>query len=353
MGNLSRRDFLKLGVAGLGTLAFNPFSQQHRLLDEQFDGIEVGRVSIKSVSVYSLPSDESKILYQRYRDDLVNIYYVLDSEYGPEYNPLWYRVWGGYVHSPHLQIVKYKLNPLLPYIPEKGQLAEVTVPFSQSMTFHPKKGWEPLYRLYFQSVHWLKEVVEGPDGEPWYKILDELDGNYVYYIPATHMRPILPEELEPISPDVDPLTKWIKVSISQQSLVAYEGEKEVLNTKVSTGLYRPIDQDQFPGAIKTTTPTGKFNVQVKMPSKHMGDGYLTSDYNAYELPGVPWCTFFEPETGVACHGTFWHRNFGNPMSHGCVNMRTEEAKWLFRWTTPVSLSDTVETRGFGTRVVVS
>ncbi len=68
----------------------------------------------------------------------------------------------------------------------------------------------------------------------------------------------------------------------------------------------------------------------------MGDGNLTSDIEAYELPGVPWTSFFEPETGVAFHGTYWHNNFGIPMSHGCVNMRTHEAKWLFRWATPVS-----------------
>jgi hypothetical protein len=353
MGHLSRRDFLKLGFASLGTLAFNPFSQQRRQLEEQFDGVKMARVAIKSVSVYSQPSDESKILYQRYRDDLVNIYYEVVSEFGPEYNPRWYRVWGGYIHSAHLHNVNYQLNPVLPYIPENGQLAEVTIPFSQSMTYNEKKGWQPLYRLYYQSVHWLRKIVEGPDGEPWYKIEDELDGNYIYYIPAAHLRSIPPSELDPISPDVDPWSKLIKVSISQQTVTCYEGEKEVFHTSVSTGLYRPIDVDQFPGAISTKTPTGKHNVQVKMPSKHMGDGFLTSDINAYELPGVPWCTFFEPTTGVAFHGTFWHTNYGNPMSHGCVNMRPEEAKWLYRWTTPVALSDTVEKRGYGTPVIVS
>jgi lipoprotein-anchoring transpeptidase ErfK/SrfK len=57
------------------------------------------------------------------------------------------------------------------------------------------------------------------------------------------------------------------------------------------------------------------------------DGY-------YQLPGVPWTSYFT-EDGQAFHGTYWHQNFGTPMSHGCVNMRTSEALWLFRWATPL------------------
>jgi lipoprotein-anchoring transpeptidase ErfK/SrfK len=82
-----------------------------------------------------------------------------------------------------------------------------------------------------------------------------------------------------------------------------------------------------------TTPTGEFQVNRKYPSKHMGDGGLTSDIRAYELVDAPWVSFFH-EAGIAFHGTYWHDNFGYPMSHGCVNMRNEDALWLFRWTTP-------------------
>ena len=123
-----------------------------------------------------------------------------------------------------------------------------------------------------------------------------------------------------------------------------------MDTKISSGLnYKPK------GETRWDTPTGTFNVFSKMPSKHMGDGHLRSDYNAedyYELPGVPWVCFFE-ETGVATHGTYWHTNFGTRMSHGCVNMRNDEAKWIFRWTTPVAEMDKMESRGMGTRVIVS
>ena len=72
------------------------------------------------------------------------------------------------------------------------------------------------------------------------------------------------------------------------------------------------------------------------------------------LPGVPWTSFFTAE-GHAFHGTYWHDNFGVPMSHGCVNMRTEEAKWLFRWNQPPTTFDdinklTLDMKGYGTVV---
>ena len=85
----------------------------------------------------------------------------------------------------------------------------------------------------------------------------------------------------------------------------------------------------------------------------MGDGVLTKDIYAYELLGVPWNCFFEMNDGVATHGTYWHTNFGSPMSHGCINMRIDEAKWIYRWTTPVASAEDWEKRGYGTRIFVT
>ena len=67
----------------------------------------------------------------------------------------------------------------------------------------------------------------------------------------------------------------------------------------------------------------------------MGNVQSSGTPGGYSLPGVPWTCFFVPETGVAFHGAYWHNNFGAQMSHGCVNMRPADAKWLFRWSTPV------------------
>jgi hypothetical protein len=343
---INRRDFLKLSMFGIGSLAFRPLMGW----SDDSEGMELARVAIKSVSVYSKPSDKSTILYQRTRDELINIYYEVISEDGPGYNPLWYRVWRGYVHSAHLQRVKVHLNPVASSISDKtGQLAEITVPFSQPLRYLGyKKEWEPVHRLYYGSTHWVVGIEEGPDGTPWYRLHDELN-EAQYHAPATHLRMIAKEEFAPISPDVDPWKKRIEVSIARQELVAYENNVEVLRTSVATGV---PDHRKIPGLIPTDTPKGEYHVYSKMPSKHMGDGSLSADPDAYEIPGVPWTTFFA-DHGVALHGTYWHTNWGIPMSHGCVNLRTEHAKWLFRWTTPVAEAASWETRGYGTLVVVS
>jgi len=104
--------------------------------------------------------------------------------------------------------------------------------------------------------------------------------------------------------------KWIDVDMSSQTVRAYAGDTAVRSMVVSTGIAR------YP------TPPGRFKIYAKYPSVAMsGPGYY--------LPGVPHTMFFY--RGYALHGTYWHSNFGVPMSHGCVNMKTDEAEWLFNW----------------------
>jgi hypothetical protein len=89
----------------------------------------------------------------------------------------------------------------------------------------------------------------------------------------------------------------------------------------------------------------------------MGTSRLTDSLGDRALPGVPWTAFFA-EGGYAIHGTYWHNNFGLPMSRGCINMRNSEAKWLWRWVNPawdpeVHSSADWEVRGLGTPVIVT
>jgi len=339
MRPISRRDFLKLSALALGGLAFTPFLPEIT----EFEDVSLVRVATKSVSVYRGPTDQSLIVGTWNRDDLVNVYEEVTAD-EPKYNPVWYRVWGGYMHRARLQRVKVLYNKPLTSAPEKGQLAEVTVPYTQSYRYNPYDGWQPLYRLYYETVHWVVGIDEGPDGQPWYRLLDELL-EINYNVPAIHMRPITDDELTPISPDVPFEKKRIEVSLDTQTLTAYENDQAIFQTRVSTGLAGLPSSNNIP----TITPDGWFNIQGKMPSKHMGDGSLASDIEAYELLGVPWNCFFT-EKGHAFHGTYWHDNFGVPMSHGCVNMRTADAKWLFRWTRPLTALDRQTTVGFGTTV---
>jgi len=327
---------MKLGGLALGSLAFSPLLPYA----SSFDDSSLLRVATTSVSVYREPSDKSPIYGTWYRDDLIHYYGEVKSLDGePKYNPVWYRVWGGYLHRSRLEKVKVVYNKPLESIPEgKLQLMEVTVPFTKPFRNSKARGWEMIDNadantMYYGSVHWVTGVEAGPDDALWYRIFDELDSNVPYFVPAQHLRPINHEELSPLSPDVPKDQKRIEVNLTTQTLTAYEYDQPVFRTTVSSGI--PA------GDFKT--PDGDFRIEWKVPAKHMGYSYfglgkggnvfLTADVDNYILPGVPWSCFFT-EAGHAFHGTYWHENFGAPMSHGCVNMRTPEAKWLFRWVLP-------------------
>lgn len=344
MTYLSRRNFLKLGISAIAGVGLSPFLPGLGTFD---DSLQV-RVATKSVSVHRASNDQSQIVMQRFRDELVNVYEEVDTG-APAHNPIWYRVWGGYVHRGRLQKVKVLLNKPLVSIPEgTRQLAEVTVPYTQAMRYTKTYGWQPNLRLYYGSVHWIDGIDEGPDGEAWYRIFDELVG-YPYHVPALHLRPIALDEWSAITPEVELGQKRVAVNLSKQVLTAYENEKIVFETTISSGIATP---NQDPRALSTQTPTGEFRILSKYPSKHMGNGNLFATPEDYELPGVPWTCFFH-EAGYAFHGTYWHDNYGAPMSRGCVNMRIDEAKWLFRWVRPLHEPERIYTPGYGTLVVIT
>jgi len=344
MSQFSRRDFLRLSTLTLGGVAFSPLLPH----SNRFDDGRFVRVATKSVSVYSAPNDESQIVAQSLRDDLVHVYKEVNSG-TPAYNPIWYRVWGGYMHRGRLQKVKVLFNEPLTAIPEgTRQLAELTVPYTQAMRYTKTYGWQPNLRLYYGSVHWIDGIDVGPDGDPWYRIFDELIG-FPYHALAIHLRPIPWDEWSPITPEVPLEKKRIEVNLSRQVLTAYEYDQIQLQTTISSGI--PNGRPS-PRVLSTKTPSGEFQILEKYPSKHMGNGNLFAGPDEYELPGVPWTSFFT-ESGVAFHGTYWHDNFGTPMSRGCINLRIAEAKWLFRWTRPLDESDRISTPGRGTPVVVA
>ncbi len=326
---LNRRDFLKLWGLSLGSVI--PGSIRQWLPpDEDLEPLGVGRVTIGSIGLYQEPDFASPRLKWLGRDQLVDIIQEVISPFGPRRNPRWYRLVGGYAHSGYIQRVEAAhLNPPLSTIPADGQLAEVTVPYTQSMRKIFDDFWQPAYRLYFSSVFWITGLIEGPDGNTWYELTD--DRLRIHYcVPTSHMRPIPRQETAPISPNVPEAEKRIELSIADQFLRAYEESQLVFQASVSTGI---PSRGPSPNGIPTDTPQGNFNISRKTPSRHMGDGNLTSDLEAYELPGVPWVNIFHAY-GIGFHGTYWHDNFGSVMSHGCVNMRNEDAKWLYRWTMP-------------------
>jgi lipoprotein-anchoring transpeptidase ErfK/SrfK len=350
MSSISRREFLKLTILSLGNLAFNPFPPPQDC--NTYPTLTIGRVAVdRRAAIYEAPREHSGVVRWTRQDELLNIYYTLTSPDGPAFNPVWYRVWGGFLHSSYIQLTRFHYNPVLENVPNSGQLAEVTVPFTPAYSFSSFDGWQPLYRLYYQTTHWITSIDIGPDGKPWYELTSEIDNYLTYHVPASHLRSIKDEEIAPISPDLPYEAKRIEVSLERQYLTAYEENIPVFGAKISSGL---------PGQIVpsgTQTPTGQYHVTSKTPSKHMGSIRASGAPDSYILPGVPWTIFFIFETGVAFHGTFWHNNFGVPMSHGCINMRNEDARWLFRWVTPTFKLPVLEranwdSRGYGTQVLI-
>jgi lipoprotein-anchoring transpeptidase ErfK/SrfK len=119
-----------------------------------------------------------------------------------------------------------------------------------------------------------------------------------------------PELTAPLGQGVPDGRRWIEVDISDQSLTAWQGETAVLRTSISSG------RTEYP------TVRGTYKIRTKLDLERMiGPGYDT--------PNVPWTMYFF--RGYAIHGAYWHNNFGTPVSHGCVNMRVEEAKALYEW----------------------
>lgn len=114
---------------------------------------------------------------------------------------------------------------------------------------------------------------------------------------------------------VGPNERWIDVNLSTQRLVAYEGDRAVYNSLVSSGTWMH------------PTVTGQFRVWLRYTAQTMDGRRLGYDYY---LPNVPYVMYFYRD--YAIHGTYWHNNFGTPMSHGCVNLPTPAAEWIFNWS---------------------
>ena len=104
--------------------------------------------------------------------------------------------------------------------------------------------------------------------------------------------------------------RWIEVNLSEQRVYAWEGDVLMNSFIVSTGTWQ------------TPTVTGTFSIWNKTRIQAMsGPGYY--------LPNVPYVMYFYKDYGF--HGTYWHNNFGTPMSHGCVNLTIPDSEWLYNW----------------------
>jgi hypothetical protein len=112
--------------------------------------------------------------------------------------------------------------------------------------------------------------------------------------------------------------KEVVVSVSTQMMWAYEEGEMVMSSLVSTGTAE---------VPETTTPVGHHAVIAKFDAQTM-EGTISGEY--YRVEDVPYVMYFD-NNGNAIHGTYWHSNFGAPMSHGCVNLPMDIAAWMYGW----------------------
>lgn len=378
---LSRRDFLKIAGAGLGALAFNPY----KLLDleylsspkrlPQFPTSEIiGRVVDTNIDLRSSPTNDPALnnsINKLEADTLVEWgRQVLGSVVGGLSIQRYVETPQGYIYAPVVQPTRNLPNTPITEMPagQPGFWAEVTVPYvelahegvvaSPWMQDHIAYNFPP--RLYYGQVVWMDQV-RANNGFVEYRWNEDVNGHgYGYgaygeffWADGAGFKVLTDEDVAPIDPDVDPNDKRIEADLDYQTLSCYEGSTEVYFCRISSGLTNIIDPATGQINDKLATPVGNLLIHWKIMSLNMTAGTFQSGYST---PAVPWSTMISGE-GVAIHGAFWHNSFGEKRSHGCINVAPEDAKWIFRWTTPyVSLAQSelrISLPDHGTTVVTT
>lgn len=352
----SRRTLLKIGSLGLARAILPPLPKMDFYTDGEIalpatrkPVLAFARALQWNAVLRSEPNSSAPQVGSLKRDTVLPIFAEVKSDSGSSYNKLWYEVEGGYLYSALAHPVRWQLNKPMTDASEKGFWAEVTVPFVDSRSAPSVKAPATKYRYYggttYKVIKALKTTDAAKDAQDkplpfsgstdwWYQIEDEsFPGKY--FVPASHLRPIGQAEFTPLSPNIDPQEKKLVVNLKAQMLHAYERDVEVFNCRTATGTYF---KDVETGEMKdyTTTP-GNWNVFRKTPSQHMYGGAVGDD-ESFDLPGIPWVSYFTT-SGIAVHGTYWHNDYGIPRSHGCVNVTSENSKWVWRWSLPANQYD--------------
>jgi L,D-transpeptidase catalytic domain len=370
--SFSRRDFLKLTGLSLGAMALNPFKRRFNSVAPlaQFPaGDSLGRVAVTpnfySTELKAAPGDTAATIRTVGQDEVVVwLREMVGSTAHGGTSKRWVETPEGFIYSPHLQPVRNLPNSPIASLPsgKQGFWAEVTVPYVELKPLNAPISFAIKYlvstnqpiRLYYSQIVWIDNV-GSQDGHTLLYHFSESPGHGngpgdVFLAEATAFRPLTADDVSPINANVDPATKKITIdaTANRQTLSCFEGNNEVYFCRISSGY-----GDKF------STPTGAQAVERKVFSVHMAAN--TGSDSGYDTMAVPWPTFFNTQVGAAIHGVFWHNDFGVRRSHGCVNVRPEDAKWIYRWTAPYVSLDQSEIQlqwpnvgsGFSTSVAVS
>jgi hypothetical protein len=365
MRKFSRRELLKLSTLGLGSLAFRPFDlwqpvdfTSPKRLPAFPDVPRLGRVTLPGIALRRTPSnsDGDGNLITRLPADTLLVWEreVVGTVVGGPGYLRYIQTPEGFIYGGMIQPVGNQPNQPVGAIAagKDGFWAEVTVPYvdlahegvqaSPWLRDHIAYNFPP--RLYYGQVVWMDRI-RNNNGFIEYRWNEGANGRgygyggygEFYWADGAGFRVLTDADVAPISPEVDPAEKTIQLNLERQTLGCYEGTREVYFCRVSTGI---AYTDPASGAwVDYSTPAGKLLTHWKIISKNMTAG---DESSGYSTPAVPWSTYIQG--GVAIHGTFWHSAFGERRSHGCVNVTNEDAKWIFRWTSPFVSLDAGEER---------
>ncbi len=201
-------------------------------------------------------------------------------------------------------------------------------------------------RFYYSQIVWVDAIRTDGSGKIWYRLNEKYGSGDIFWGRAEGFRPLTAEDAAPISPDVT--EKRILVRIWDQTLSCYEGNTEVHFAKISSGaLYNAWGNR----VDAWETPVGTFPIWRKAISLPLSGGSAAAGWS---LPADGRISLFA-DSGVAIHSTYWHNNYGEPASRGCVNASPDDAQWVFCWSQPIVPLDpgdvTVQMPG-GTKVTV-
>jgi hypothetical protein len=336
-------------------MALRPFSRVMPLPVTQFpDSPRLGRLTA-TLDLISAPRVDYPGTEKLYPDTVIPWLREVNAETKDTnvINQRWVQTDKGFLPAAYIQPVKNEPNVPLQAMPagQSGFWAEVTVPYvdyvlenaepSSPFLKYLRERNYPTRWYYSQMLRVDQIKISDVTGKPVYRIVhpvyieNKFAGieNDIMWADGAAFRPITADEMSPLSPNVDPAQKRIIVNLTYQTLSCFEGNSEVYFCRVSSGA--KLDAQGNPVDTWSTPVGDGHQTWRKSVSIHMAGGTVDA---GYDTMGVSWCTFFAG-SGVAIHSTFWHNNFGTARSHGCVNTLPEDAKWIFRWTTPDALAD--------------
>lgn len=223
---------------------------------------------------------------------------------------MWYEINGGeYVHEDDIILVDPSdfQGVEITRQPERsfGWVVQDIIP-SGEPDGEPDESFAELPRLTFVEVY---DAVLGGNDWLWYDIGNGRWAKQTYFSIV---------DVNPRPDGVDPNEFWTEVDLYEQTFAAYEGDRMVYATLISSGLNR------WP------TREGLFQVWDRWSEYKMSGAEGQKDY--YYLEDIPYIMYFDEWNGIALHGTYWHDRFGYKHSHGCVNMPIKDAEWTFTWS---------------------